>query len=152
MRISPGQPTPDHWPRSPGPASASSASRREQEPPPPSPSIMCSFFGGTIEGILTSCLTVWYASCIASNRKTLQLVSPAKQPALWVTPATPHTASSASCHLGDGTAASGLAPPDWLTAFHQAVRKLNSLPSPYSEIFFTFFEFIYCKYYLFCFI
>ena len=33
---------------------------------------MHSFYRGTIESILTSCLTVWYGSCAASCRKTLQ--------------------------------------------------------------------------------
>jgi hypothetical protein len=36
------------------------------------PSIKCSFYRGIIESILTSCITVWYESCTASNRKTLQ--------------------------------------------------------------------------------
>uniref|UniRef100_A0A3Q3GD57 Reverse transcriptase domain-containing protein n=1 Tax=Labrus bergylta TaxID=56723 RepID=A0A3Q3GD57_9LABR len=36
------------------------------------PSIMCSFYRGTIESILTSCITVWLGSCTAANRKTLQ--------------------------------------------------------------------------------
>ena len=33
---------------------------------------MCSFYRGIIESIQTSCITVWYGSCTASNRKTLQ--------------------------------------------------------------------------------
>uniref|UniRef100_A0A3Q3GN50 Transcription factor 12 n=1 Tax=Labrus bergylta TaxID=56723 RepID=A0A3Q3GN50_9LABR len=32
---------------------------------------MCSFYRGTIESILTSCITVWLGSCTAANRKTL---------------------------------------------------------------------------------
>ncbi|KAF0024978.1 hypothetical protein F2P81_021859 [Scophthalmus maximus] len=35
---------------------------------------MCSFYRGTIESILTSCITVWYGSCTSSNRKTLQRI------------------------------------------------------------------------------
>ena len=33
---------------------------------------MCSFYRGTIESILTSCITVWHGSCSASCRKSLQ--------------------------------------------------------------------------------
>ena len=44
----------DIWPRSPCGGSTSSASWREHEPPPPS--IMCSFYRGTMESILNSCM------------------------------------------------------------------------------------------------
>ncbi len=37
-------------------------------------SIMCTFYRGTIESILTSCITVWYGACNASCRKTLQRI------------------------------------------------------------------------------
>ncbi|KAK3554317.1 hypothetical protein QTP70_020817 [Hemibagrus guttatus] len=35
---------------------------------------MCSFYWGTIESILTSCITVWFGGCTASCRKTLQCI------------------------------------------------------------------------------
>ncbi len=38
----------------------------------PLASIMCTFYRGTIESILTSCITVWYGACNASCRKSLQ--------------------------------------------------------------------------------
>lgn len=44
--------------------------RKAQVPPP----ILCSFYRGTIESILTSCITVWYGCCTASCRKTLQCI------------------------------------------------------------------------------
>lgn len=34
--------------------------------------ILTSFYRGLIKSVLTSCLTVWYGNCTASNRKTLQ--------------------------------------------------------------------------------
>ncbi|KAL0149801.1 hypothetical protein M9458_054849 [Cirrhinus mrigala] len=36
--------------------------------------IMCTFYRGTIESILTSCITVWFGACNASCRKTLQRI------------------------------------------------------------------------------
>ncbi len=41
--------------------------RRARAPTP----IMCTFYRGTIESILTSCITVWYGACNASCRKSL---------------------------------------------------------------------------------
>ena len=38
------------------------------------PSIMTTFYRGTIESILSSCITVWGGSCTEQNRKTLQRV------------------------------------------------------------------------------
>ncbi len=35
---------------------------------------MCTFYRGTIESILTSCITVWYGACNASCRKSLQRI------------------------------------------------------------------------------
>ncbi len=35
---------------------------------------MCTFYRGTIESILTSCITVWYGACNASCRKSLQQI------------------------------------------------------------------------------
>ncbi|KAL3043553.1 hypothetical protein OYC64_003419 [Pagothenia borchgrevinki] len=34
--------------------------------------ILCNFYRCTIESILTGCITAWYGSCTALNRKTLQ--------------------------------------------------------------------------------
>ncbi|KAL3060861.1 hypothetical protein OYC64_009131 [Pagothenia borchgrevinki] len=36
--------------------------------------ILCNFYRCTIEIILTGCITAWYSSCTALNRKTLQRV------------------------------------------------------------------------------
>ncbi|KAF7658945.1 hypothetical protein LDENG_00005470 [Lucifuga dentata] len=38
------------------------------------PLIMTTFYRGTIESILTHCITVWYGSCSAADRKTLQRI------------------------------------------------------------------------------
>ena len=38
------------------------------------PPIMHTFYRGTIESILSSCITVWYGACNASCRKTLQRI------------------------------------------------------------------------------
>ncbi len=42
--------------------------KRASLPPP----ILTTFYRGTIESVLTSCITVWYGNCSASDRKTLQ--------------------------------------------------------------------------------
>ncbi len=36
------------------------------------PPILTTFYRGTIESVLTSCITVWYGNCSAADRKTLQ--------------------------------------------------------------------------------
>ncbi|KAL0147043.1 hypothetical protein M9458_057567 [Cirrhinus mrigala] len=36
------------------------------------PTILTTFYRGTIESVLTSCITVWYGNCSAADRKTLQ--------------------------------------------------------------------------------
>ncbi len=36
------------------------------------PPILNTFYRGTIESMLTSCITVWYGNCCAADRKTLQ--------------------------------------------------------------------------------
>ncbi|KAI3354737.1 hypothetical protein L3Q82_004570 [Scortum barcoo] len=41
--------------------------------------IFCSFYRCTIESILTGCITAWYSSCTALNRKALQRVVKAAQ-------------------------------------------------------------------------
>ncbi|XP_078740066.1 interferon-induced very large GTPase 1-like [Lampetra fluviatilis] len=45
--------------------------RRAGAPPP----IMHTFYRGTVESILTSCITVWYGTCTVSCRKTLQRIT-----------------------------------------------------------------------------
>ncbi len=42
---------------------------KRASPPPP---ILTTFYRGTIESVLTSCITVWYGNCSAADRKTLQ--------------------------------------------------------------------------------
>ncbi len=42
--------------------------KRASLPPP----ILTTFYRGTIESMLTSCITVWYRNCSAADRKTLQ--------------------------------------------------------------------------------
>ncbi len=109
--------------------------KRSSLPPP----ILTTFYRGTIESVLTSCITVWYGNCSAADRKTLQRTvntaakiigalshpswtfslhdAPAKPTASWRTPPTPPTVSSSSYHQEDGTGASEPAPPDCSTAF-----------------------------------
>ncbi len=109
--------------------------KRASLPPP----ILTTFYRGTIESVLTSCITVWYGNCSAADRKTLQRTvntaakiivplshpswtfslhdAPANPTASWRTPPTPPTVSSSSYHQEDGTGASEPAPPDCSTAF-----------------------------------
>ncbi len=42
--------------------------KRASFPPP----ILTTFYRGTIESMLTSCITVWYGNCSAADCKTLQ--------------------------------------------------------------------------------
>jgi len=42
--------------------------KRASLPPP----IFTIYYRGTIESVLTSCITVWYGNCSAADRKTLQ--------------------------------------------------------------------------------
>ena len=44
-----------------------------------SPDILVNFYRFTMESILTNCITVWYGSCSASDRKVLQRVVKAAQ-------------------------------------------------------------------------
>ncbi|KAI3374459.1 hypothetical protein L3Q82_016345 [Scortum barcoo] len=41
--------------------------------------LLCRFYRCTIESILTGCITAWYSSCTALNRKALQRVVKAAQ-------------------------------------------------------------------------
>ncbi len=47
--------------------------KRASLPPP----ILTTFYRGTIESVLTTCITVWYGNCSAADRKTLQRPLPA---------------------------------------------------------------------------
>ncbi len=122
--------------------------RRARAPTP----IMCTFYRGTIESILTSCITVWYGACNASCRKSLQRIVRAAEKIVGVS--LPSLQDIYSTHLtrkalsiaGDPTHPThsffSLLPSgrrlQSLQArtsrlkdsfIHQAVRKLNSLPS-----------------------
>lgn len=121
--------------------------RRARAPP----SIMYSFYRGTIESILSSCITVWYGACNASGRKTLQRIVRAAEkiigvslPSLQDIYGTRLTRKSL-CIAGDPTHPSysffSLLPSGRRlrslqartsrlkdSFIHQAVRKLNSLP------------------------
>ncbi len=109
--------------------------KRASLPPP----ILTTFYRGTIESVLTSCITVWYGNCCAADRKTLQrtvntaakiIGAPlpsildifltrcsSKAKVSWRTPPTPPTVSSSSYPQVDGTGVSEPAPPDCSTAF-----------------------------------
>ncbi len=109
--------------------------KRASLPPP----ILTTFYRGTIESVLTSCITVWEGNCSAADRKTLQrtvntaakiIGAPlpsildiflarcsSKTNSIVKTPPTPPTVSSSSYHQEDGTGASEPAPPDCSTAF-----------------------------------
>ncbi len=114
---------------------------------------MCTFYRGTIESILTSCITVWYGACNASCRKTLQRIVRAAEKIVGVSlPSLQDIYSTrltrkALCIAGDPTHPShsffSLLPSGRRQArhlqvrtsrlkdsfIHQAVRKLNSLPT-----------------------
>ncbi len=68
-RISPGPPTPCHSPRRHNSAYTFFRRLKRASLPPP---ILTTFYRGTIESVLTSCITVWYGNCSAADRKTLQ--------------------------------------------------------------------------------
>ncbi len=122
--------------------------RRARAPAP----IMCTFYRGTIESILTSCITVWYGACNASCRKSLQRIVRAAEKIVGVSlPSLQDIYSTrltrkALCIAGDPTHPShsffSLLPSGRRlrslqartsrlkdSFIHQAVRKLNSLPS-----------------------
>uniref|UniRef100_A0A8C1N2R2 Reverse transcriptase domain-containing protein n=1 Tax=Cyprinus carpio TaxID=7962 RepID=A0A8C1N2R2_CYPCA len=114
--------------------------------------IMYTFYRGTIESILTSCITVWYGACNASCRKTLQRIVRAAEKIIGVSlPSLQEIyrirlTRKALCIAGDPIHPShsffSLLPSgrrlQSLQArtsrlkdsfIHQAVRKLNSLPN-----------------------
>ncbi len=113
---------------------------------------MCTFYRGTIESILTSCITVWYGACNASCRKSLQRIVRAAEKIVGVSlPSLQDIYSTrltrkALCIAGDPTLPThsffSLLPSGrrlWSlqvrtsrlkdSFIHQAVRKLNSLPT-----------------------
>ncbi len=113
---------------------------------------MCTFYRGTIESILTSCITVWYGACNASCRKSLQRIVRAAEKIVGVSlPSLQDIYSTrltrkALCIAGDPTHPThnffSLLPSGRRlrslqartnrlkdSFIHQAVRKLNSLPS-----------------------
>ncbi len=122
--------------------------RRARAPAP----IMCTFYRGTIESILTSCITVWYGACNASCRKSLQRIVRAAEKivgvslpslqdiyntrltrkALSIAGDPTHPTHNFFSLLPSGRRLMSLqARTNRLkdSFIHQAVRKLNSLPS-----------------------
>ncbi len=122
--------------------------RRARAPAP----IMCTFYRGTIESILTSCITVWYGACNASCRKSLQRIVRAAEKivgvslpsiqdiystrltrkALSIAGDPTHPTHNFFSLLPSGRRLRSLqARTNRLkdSFIHQAVRKLNSLPS-----------------------
>ncbi len=122
--------------------------RRARAPAP----IVCTFYRGTIESILTSCITVWYGACNASCRKSLQRIVRAAEKIVGVSlPSLQDIYSTrltrkALCIAGDPTHLThsffSLLPSGRRlrslqvrtsrlkdSFIYQAVRKLNSLPS-----------------------
>ncbi|XP_067372150.1 uncharacterized protein [Channa argus] len=122
--------------------------RRARAPPP----IMCTFYRGTIESILMSCITVLYGSCNASCRKTLQRIVRSAEKIIGVSLPSlqdiygTRLTRKALCIVGDPThplhSFFSLLPSGRRlrslqartsrlkdSFIHQAVRKLNSLPN-----------------------
>ncbi|KAL0159464.1 hypothetical protein M9458_043189, partial [Cirrhinus mrigala] len=122
--------------------------RRARAPAP----IMYTFYRGTIENILTSCITVWFGACNASCQKTLQRIVKAAEriigvplpslqdiystrltkKALCIAADPSHPMQSFFSLLPSGRRLRSLqARTSRLkdSFFHQAVRKLNSLPA-----------------------
>ncbi len=109
--------------------------------------IMCTFYRGTIESILTSCITVWYGACNTSCCKSLQRIVRAAEKIVGVSlPSLQDIYSTrltrkALCIAGDPThpthsffsllSYSSPGEDQQLkdSFIHQAVRKLNSLPT-----------------------
>ncbi|KAK0155268.1 Retrovirus-related Pol polyprotein from type-1 retrotransposable element R1 [Merluccius polli] len=122
--------------------------RRAGAPPP----IMHTFYRSTIESTLTSCITVWYSACTVSCRKTLQRIVRAAERIIGVSLPplldiyNTRITSKAIRIAGDPTHPShslfSLLPSGRRlrslrantsrlkdSFFHQAVRRLNSLPA-----------------------
>ncbi len=148
QRTSPGPTTLQHWPRKHNSVYFLRKLRRARALAP----IVCTFYRGTIESILTSCITVWYGACNASCRKSLQRIVRAAEKIVCVSlPSLQDIYSTrltrkALCIAGDPTHPThsffSLLPSGRRlrslrartnrlkdSFIHQAVRKLNSLPS-----------------------
>ncbi len=144
QRTSPGLTTLQHWPRKHSSVYFLRKLRRARAPAP----IMCTFYRGTIESILTSCITVWYGACNASCRKSLQRIVRAAEKIVGVSLPSlqdiystrltrkalspTHPTHSFFSLLPSGRRLRSLqARTSRLkdSFIHQAVRKLNSLPS-----------------------
>ncbi|XP_060760791.1 uncharacterized protein LOC132870878 [Neoarius graeffei] len=121
--------------------------RRARVPAP----IMHTFYRGTIENILTSCITVWYGACTVSCCKTLQRIVRAAEKIIGVSlPSLMDIYNSRLTHKAVRIAGDPTHPSHSLFSllpsgrrlrslraktsrlknsfFHQAVRRLNSLP------------------------
>ncbi len=113
---------------------------------------MCTFYRGTIESILTSCITVWYGACNASCRKSLQRIVRAAEKIVGVSlPSLQDIYSTRLTHKALSIAGDPTHPTHSFFSLlpsgrrlrslqartsrlkdsfiHQAARKLNSLPS-----------------------
>ena len=122
--------------------------KRASAPPP----ILCTFYRGTIESILSSCVAVWGGSCTNYNRKTLQRIVntagriigaplPSLQDiyntrltrkATTIVRDTSHPAHSLFTLMPSGRRYRSLRARSTrlINSFiHQAIRKLNSLPT-----------------------
>ncbi len=127
--------------------------RRARVPAP----IMCTFYRGTIESILISCITVWYGTCNASCRKSLKRIVRAAEKIVGVSLPSlqdiynTRLTCKALCIAGDPThpthsffspqpSGRRLRSLQARTSrlkdsfIHQAVRKLNSLPNLLSAV------------------
>ena len=116
------------------------------------PSIMCTFYRGTIESILFSCITVWGGSCTEYSRKALQrVVNTAAKIIGAPLPSMQHTYSTCLTRKATRIVSEASHPAHSLftllpsgrryrslharttrlknSFIHQAVKKLNSLPS-----------------------
>ncbi|KAK3539470.1 hypothetical protein QTP70_008487 [Hemibagrus guttatus] len=104
--------------------------RKAHRPPP----ILTTFYRGTIESILSSCITAWFGNCTVLDCKTLQRIVRTAEKIVRVSlpsitniystccirkansildyPTLSHTYSSPFCHLERGTEAFGPSQPD----------------------------------------
>ncbi len=147
QRISSEPPTPCHSPRRHTNAYTLSAGWKVQV------SLLTTFYRGTIESMLTSCITVWYGNCkyLTARPSSGQLQkssvplsppswivfihdAPAKPIVSWRTPPILPTVSSSSYHQENGTRASEPASPDCSTAFSPRLwEPWTQLTTPLSE-------------------
>uniref|UniRef100_A0A9J7YNX0 Reverse transcriptase domain-containing protein n=1 Tax=Cyprinus carpio carpio TaxID=630221 RepID=A0A9J7YNX0_CYPCA len=105
--------------------------RRARTPPP----IMYTFYRGTIESILTSCITVWYGACNTSCQKTLQRIVRAAEKTIGVSLPSlqeiygTHLTRKALCIAGDPTH-----PPHSFFSLLPSGRTLQSLQARTSRL------------------